>query len=696
MTAMLPFSANAITQGWISFFRVLASNTGIEFVFGQNQPAATDGKRVYLPNLPVTLTIDDFDLTKAFAFHEVGHIQFSDVAFFQAFAAKHGDFACFLLNALDDVYMEYKQARATREAERYFRRKASILFNRKQFRDGSQSVAEAVACYALCYLRKDRWSEYNEPHAVIETNFNEHFGSHADRVRGNLNEVLINEFPNVQSTQDAGALTLRIIAMLKAMGEEIEKNHEPEKEDPHDGGKPSESGSSDSGEGGQRGEAAPGNPGKQEPGEGQGGSAGNSQSDSKSAGAEKLGKDGVQGEAQPTGGDEPGHANAQGKSNAAGNGETAKNAAGAEHKDGQNGDSGKASGRSLKEIVDEIVNATGLGDREVFDDREAVKAVSTSVKAGTNPAYEGQTLAPDCVIDGKLDAAPGKPGKGIGGGAGHKEKVDGMSVTPMDAAEALRIEKCLGRRSQVLANKLQALLMQQEEAESFSTTRGQLGQSHLYRLGLGDTRLFIQSEEAERPTTAVSIVVDLSSSTMDKADKVFAKGEEKDQFEAAKAPSTLRSILESVMLLEMVFDQIGCPREVLGFAPRTGELMSVARTFGDNKQTALKRIGGLRKIAGGNHTPIGEAVFHAGRRLISHEANRKVMFVLTDGAPGNIAKAKEMTRFCESGGVRVVYLVIGEEVRTDWLTEAKIPFAVAKSSADVSPALLSEAKRLLM
>ncbi|HFL7941977.1 VWA domain-containing protein (plasmid) [Pseudomonas fulva] len=702
MTALMSFSKNAITQGWISFFRVLASNTGIQFVFGSNEQPRTDGKRVYLPSLPVTLTMDDLDLIKAFGFHEVGHIQFSDVVFFQAFAAKHGDFARFLLNALDDVYMEYKQAGATREAEIYFRRKASILFKREQFRDGSESVAEAVACYALCYLRVDRWSEYRDPLAVIEENFNKHFGAHADHVRGNLNDILINEFPNVQSTQDAGSLTLRIIAMLKALGEEEEKKEEAKQDDPQGNGQPSPAGDSGSGQDASSAESNSGNPDGQQQGAGQGSSADNAQGDSKPQAGDATGNEGREGESQPNGGDKTdGQSGPGGSKSAGGDDAGAGDAASAQQgtaeggKDGQAGASEAANGRSLKEIVDEILNATGLGDKEVFDGGESVSTVSKSVKSGTNPDYEGKSLAPDCVIDGKLDQQPGKAGKGFGGGAGHKEKVDGMSICPVDVPEAREMEKRLGRKAQVLASKLQGLLMQQEEAESFTTTRGQLGQNHLYRLGLGDVRVFTQSEEVERPTTAVSVVVDLSSSTQDEADKKFAKGE-KVQFEAAMAPSTLRSILESVVLLEKVFDQIGCPREVLGFAPKSGELMSMVRCFGDNTQTAINRIGGLRKMAGGGHTPIGEAVFHAGRRLLTHEANRKVMFVLTDGAPGNVEKAVEMTRFCESGGIRVVYLVIGEKVRTDWLTTAGIPFAVAKSCSEVTPALLAEAKTLLM
>ncbi|WP_409287001.1 VWA domain-containing protein [Pseudomonas guariconensis] len=674
-SSRMPFSANAITQGWISFFRVLASNTGIQFVFGQNQQAATDGKRVFLPSLPANLTDDDLDLTKALGFHEVGHIQFSDVAFFQDFAVKHGDFARFLLNALDDVFMEYKQARSTREAERYFRRKATILYQREHFRDGSNSAAEAVACYALSYLRKDRWSEYRDPHAVIVGNFNRHFGAHSDIVRSKLDDVLTSEFPSVQSTQDAGSLTLRIIAMLKGLADEEEQKNGSGSMDTQESGQPQSGGNQLNGQEQQGTGADLDQPGGHQPGEGQGASSGGENGESTSQQGNAAGTSGGAGDAQPLGGAAEA-ANAQ----TGGNGD-------------QHDDSGAASGRSLKQIVDEVINAEGLGDKEVFDDRQAVTVVSKAVQAGNHPDYKGQALVPGFVIDGKLDGPAGVNGRGSG--VGSNETIDGMSVTPMDAHEADEMKKRLGQKARVLASKLQALLMQQEDADSFTSIRGQLGQGHLYRLPLGDTRLFTQTEEAERPTTALSFVVDLSSSTQDQADKDFAADKE-HQLEASKTPSTLRSILESVVLLETVFDQIGCPREVLGFAPKGGELMSVARTFSDSMQTALNRIGGLRKIAGGGHTPIGEAVFHAGRRLMSHGANRKVMFVLTDGAPSDIDKATAMTRFCESGGIRVVYLIIGEKVRTDWLTEENFPFAVATSSTDVAPVLLAQARELLL
>ncbi|MGE8065133.1 hypothetical protein [Pseudomonas sp. NPDC089569] len=667
---MTMHSAQALTEGWMSFLRLQASNTGIKFIIGENEPAQTDGKTIWMPSLPVNLTKEDLILFKSDGLHEIGHIRWSDIPYYQEFSAQHGEFAGFLLNAVDDVFMENKQSRMTREAEGYFRQSAEIMYERKQFRDGSASPAEAVACYTLCYLFSRAWSEYTPALAMVTVNFDKHFGEHAENVRNNLDQILFNEFPSVQSTPHAGALTLRIMAMLKALSDEDEQKKKEGKDgqqpkDPN--GEKSPNGDSGKGQGG-------GQPEEKKP----------EQSGSNSDGkpGEKGGKGDQQGKSQPQGGDQPG------KGAETGNGKD--NAAGGKNDGGQGAG---APGTSLKDIVDGIINANGLGEREIFDKRAVIQGISDSVAAKTNPDYKGQTLAPKCVIDGK---ASGKPsGKGFGGGAGKQEVVDGIAVCPEDATEARAVESKLDRKVQVLATKLQSYLMNQEEAEEASSHRGGLGQNHLYRLGLGDTRIFVQKEEVERPTAAVSVVLDLSSSTQDEVDKAFANGEN-PQFSGGQPPSIARSIVHAALIFEKVLNQIGTPREILGFAPKKGALMTMVRSFGDDHLKAVKRIGGLRRIAGGGHTPIGEAVFHAGRRLMAHEAQKKVQFVLTDGAPSSVDKAVEMTRFCEGAGIRVVYLVIGEKVRTGWLINANIPFSCAKTADEVGPVLIAEAKRLLM
>lgn len=686
MGAMTMHSAQALTDGWISFLRLQASNTGIKFIIGENEPAQTDGKTIWMPSLPVNLTKEDLIMFKSDGLHEIGHIRWSDIPYYHTFTAQHGEFAGFLLNAVDDVYMENKQSRMTREAEGYFRQSAEIMFERKQFRDGSASPAEAVACYTLCYLFSRAWSEYSPALAMVTENFDKHFGEHAENVRNNLDQILFNEFPSVQSTPHAGALTLRIMAMLKALSDEDEKRKKEgaDGQQPEDqSGEQSPNGDSGKGQGGGKSkEKKPEQSGGNSEGKSDEKKSENSDANSGGKPGEKGGSSDQQGKSQPQGGDQPG------EGAEAGNGKG--NAAGGQNDGGQGAG---APGASLKDIVDGIINANGLGEREIFDKRAVIQGISDSVAAKTNPDYKGQTLAPKCVIDGK---ATGKPsGNGFGGGAGKQEVVDGIAVCPEDATEARVVEGKLDRKVQVLATKLQSYLMNQEEAEEASSHRGGLGQNHLYRLGLGDTRIFIQKEEVERPTAAVSVVLDLSSSTQDETDKKFADGEN-PQFTGGQPPSIARSIVQAALIFEKVLNQIGTPREILGFAPKKGALMTMVRSFGDDHLKAVKRIGGLRRIAGGGHTPIGEAVFHAGRRLMAHDAQKKVQFVLTDGAPSSVDKAVEMTRFCEAAGIRVVYLVIGERVRTDWLIKANIPFACAKTADEVGPVLIAEAKKLLM
>ncbi|EPL6006312.1 hypothetical protein OPU97_006330, partial [Pseudomonas aeruginosa] len=104
-------TAKQFQDGWISFLRVLARNSKIKFVIRPNVRPCTDGKVAYLPSLPANLTEEDLILFKRWGYHEVGHIMHSDVPFFQEFSMEHGAFAGLLLNAVDDVYMEYAQTR---------------------------------------------------------------------------------------------------------------------------------------------------------------------------------------------------------------------------------------------------------------------------------------------------------------------------------------------------------------------------------------------------------------------------------------------------------------------------------------------------------------------------------------------------------------------------------------------------------
>lgn len=634
---MSAITAKMMQDSWISFLRVLAVDSKLKFVVGPNCPAATDGKTVWLPSLPASLTPDDLSLLKAFGYHEVGHTKVSNIGYYQEFGMIHGGPAQVMLNAVDDVYMERKQCKLSRPAERFFRAKAEILIKRKSFRDGSASPAEAVACYLLTFLHSRVWGEYAPAFKVVRENLEAHFGEYAEDIIEKLNQILVHEFPNVTSTEDAGALVLRIVEMLKQEAEKQANQPDDEtKPDEEEGDSPEDGDGESDGEDGD------------DSADGSGGEGGDSDQAGSDADGSDSGPDqGSDQDAKGQGGDGSQGAQTQGKSASSGKGQK---------------------GPSLAEIVEKILNEDGISTDEVFDVRKAIEQLAEEVGNGTNPDYVGEKVVPNFEID------PEQVSNQNTGGAKPSDCIEGMVMCPSDSENAKALKDSLNQRVQVLAMKLQALLMSREEEDVYSSHRGNIGESMLHRLAIGNTKVFERSEPIEKPTPAISVVADLSSSTQGQ---------------------TAVSIQGALVILEMMLDQMGVEREILGFAPRTKHVLNVVRTFGDSHRTAMERIGGLHNHVGGGWTPIGEAVFAAGTRLMSTKPQRKVLFVLTDGAPSDVRLATEQTLMAQAAGIQVVYLLIGSSVRSDWLADAGIPFACAATAQEICPVLLSQAEELL-
>jgi cobalamin biosynthesis protein CobT len=667
-----PRSAKQFRDGWMSFLRVLARDSKIKFSVGR---PATDGNTIYLPALPAELTKDDEMLFKAFGYHEVGHVLHSNMQLYPTFGKEHGKQAHSLLNAIDDVWMEETQARFSKAAGRYFREKVTILTSKKMFRDGSASPFEAIASYCLTALGALKRPEFEQPKAIVRENVRLHFGEDADQLLENLDEILFSEFPNVRSTDDAGRLALRIIEMLKQQSQQQDEVPEDEPEDEQDPGEeadPAEDGQSgdEQGDGEQTGESD---------------STENDQSDeSGDADNADAGNEGEEGESDST--DQDGDQDSQ-----AGNGDGTDESS---DSDGcEEGDEGNGK-PTLAEIIKQMFEED-IEEGEVFDARKYIECLAEEVENGEAPDYQGQTPVPAFNVDGESVSQQSTLGAGKG------ELIEGMPVCPADREIAKEIEGNLDRKFQVLAMKLQCLLMNREEADVYTTTRGRIGESHLYRFGMGNTRIFEQQEEIERVSAAVSLVADLSGSTLyvpgsENLPAPRSEEERKAFEEQLLRKSAFSHIQHSLLIMEKMLDQLGNPREILGFAPKSGELSTIVRSFGDDHQTAATRIGGLRHVVGGGHTPIGEAVFQATNRLMAHEAQRKVMFVLTDGAPSDVELAKYQTEVALKAGISVVYLLIGEQVVTDWLDEMECPYVHAKSAEELCPILLDQAEALLM
>lgn len=676
-------TAQTAPAGWLQFIRSVAQDSKLKIVIGNNVGAATDGKTMWLPALPSELTPNDLVLFKGNAFHELGHIRRTNIPFFMAFSKQHGPFAGFLLNALEDVYMEGLEASWKKMAERYLLDSTLVLIERGQFRDGSAGLGEAVACFCLTYLTAKRWHQVGKATDQVEGNLRKHLAQYADQVIPQLRELLDREFPLVRSTEDGGNLALKVIELLKALAEQEQSQSKPQSGgDGDDAEGDSESGQE--GEGTQSQESEP--KGGDEKDEGAGGSP--DKNDAKAGGkpegsdsneelndsepdAEASSSNGQQsdGSGQPdqsqsapegVDGDSDGATQAGSKG-----GHTGAQGAGEGQQDSQGETSGGQvaanSAMSLQEMVDELLNEQ-LGNQEVFDKGEALKELAADIRKGVKQEYKSLPVIDDLVIDCTVSAGKAD------------SFVDGMPVVAVDREMANAISSVTSRKANVMGNKLRALLANREENDEYDSRSGRLCERNLHRVAVDDPRIFSKSDDCEEDTAAVSITADLSGSTA----RVIAE-----------------QIRIALTLIENVLNDIGTPREILGFAPKSGELNCLVKSFSDNHRVALDRIAGMHRLVGGNCTPLGAAVLQAGSRLMAHEAQRKLLLVVTDGEPDDINHAVQMTEVVRKSGIDVIYLVIGPVSACSWLDRAKVKFAQAEMAEGIIPAMVNKLAEFL-
>lgn len=687
-------TAKFAPEGWVQFIRSLARDKKLKVVIGHGVGAATDGETLWLPALPAELTPDDLVLFKGNALHEVGHIRRSSLKFFQGFSKEHGSFAQFQLNALDDVFMEGLEAGWKKMAARYLLDSTLVLIGRNCYRDGSASLGEAVACYSLAYLTAKRWPAVGVATARIEANLRKHLAQHADIVIPALRNLLDSEFPAVKSTEDGGALTLKIIELLKSLSEQEQSQPTPSNEsgdgkDDAEGSSESESTPSDTNDADTMPKGEDQADGDEKPEPNGKGKADGESDDSKTDPKGEDGDEGESGDTKPdqngkSGGNDGDANDAQPNPNGAGQSKGNAENAGSDSS-GESGEAGKdesdkegegesqntpsnssETGKPLKQMVEDMLNEK-LGNQEVFDKGSAIEELAKGIAKGANDNYKDQPLIDGLVIDYSV-------------GAGKAEGfVDGMPIVEVDREMAKVIADVTGRKANVMGNRLRALLSNPEETDEYSSRNGRLCDRNLHRFALNDSRIFAKADERVEETAAVSITADLSGST----------GVERD------GSTVSEQIRIALSLIEKVLHEVGTPREILGFAPKSGELNCMVKSFQDNHRVALDRIAGMHRLVGGNCTPIGAAVLQAGTRLLSHEAQRKLLFVITDGLPDDVKDAREMTKIVLETGVEVIYLVIGSAQACKWLEQANIKFAQSDKAEGLIPALVSKVAEFL-
>lgn len=164
--------------------------------------------------------------------------------------------------------------------------------------------------------------------------------------------------------------------------------------------------------------------------------------------------------------------------------------------------------------------------------------------------------------------------------------------------------------SSTIRSRLLGLLQAQTRQKQWLHTRGKrVDGKRLARLPTGDSRVFIQREEMQRPDTAVHVLLDCSGS-MNRIQEVANQ--------ATVSLALAVSTIPKCDIAASMFPGIG------------GEVSPILHR-GQPVRAGLGRFA----VCSSGGTPLAEAMLYAARELVASKRQRKVLIIITDGAPNN-------------------------------------------------------------
>jgi len=250
----------------------------------------------------------------------------------------------------------------------------------------------------------------------------------------------------------------------------------------------------------------------------------------------------------------------------------------------------------------------------------------------------GQIMA--AVLNEASKEAAKEMGRGLGAGDGLADP-PGLAVDDPDLIHRVRAA------SNALRTRLQALVEAAREEEEWNSEAGvDLDDYQLPSVLHGDTAVFLDDDLVKEVDTAVFVVIDRSGSMSNDIDL------------AREATMAVAHALEQIQ--DVAVSTAAFPGHLHEVLPLTEFGESVLATSG--RYTALHASGG---------TPMSEAVWYGIDALIKRPESRRIMLVVTDGAPNNTLATQKAIQVAQSCGIEVLGLGIGN-------TPVEALFPVAK------------------
>lgn len=205
-----------------------------------------------------------------------------------------------------------------------------------------------------------------------------------------------------------------------------------------------------------------------------------------------------------------------------------------------------------------------------------------------------------------------------------------FTAPPGSAAEYNRLRSLVSVQTRALRTKLaRRLRALTDDRDSYDQEIGRLDTCSLSQLRIGEKRLFGITTPGVKIHTAVSMLIDQSGSMGCSA---------YPDTRAYYARLSAIAIAETMDFLNVPFEAVGFDNDSCshsppyrpGYANRTPFRYTIFKSF----QETYKRVSTrMVNITGGMDNADGEAVYSVALRLAKRPETRKILFVLSDGAP---------------------------------------------------------------
>nr|WP_298057459.1 VWA domain-containing protein [uncultured Halomonas sp.] len=224
--------------------------------------------------------------------------------------------------------------------------------------------------------------------------------------------------------------------------------------------------------------------------------------------------------------------------------------------------------------------------------------------------------------------------------------------------------------SVALRQQLMGLVQAQQRSGRRTARRGKrIDARRVHRVLQGDTRVFTQRDDATGPNAAVQLVVDTSGSMQVSPNGLVAP---------------INVVREAAMALALAFDSIhGVSLGVSSFGCHIESVLS-------HKEALTQEVKGRFAMPCGGTTAMAEAMWHGATELAQCRAPRKVMIVLSDGAPNSPSATTDAVHSL-SDGIEFVGIGICDSAIASYIENTTVIHDVS----DLKAALFAIAKEIV-